>query len=579
MLSNTFSQASFLGSTSGDHNAGPTRQHPVLLEVSPISRSSSSSSRSNSSSGSGSGAKRKILPDLPTEPVSTHRIRFAIREFASLAHPRGSFVETGSHRLRGKNWRLRVYPRGHGQSRSDAVLVSWCLVIGDDNDNSDGDSDGNGNAPTVSYTNTGTNTGSNGDRDPSSSGNDDDDNDDDNDNDDDDNAAHDDDDDDDTFQFAFAVRDWAMVPSPWYELNDPTRGYRYGYGIMGHHRSRLLRTGLDADGTLVVDAELRFFSAKHRHGHGHRHKRPKQQVRSRFHVHVHNRGDDLGRQLWSNLSDTFDVAFVVEGRLFRAHSCVLAARAETLLELVEINEDEDEDEDQDITGTAARFSAPPIPIPIAGTDPDVFGALLEYAYTSDDAGARDFIDRATDPRATAWDLLVSADRWGCTSLKRLVESVLAEEEEEKEGEDGGGAGFLSPSNCCDVLLRADALSCPLLKKRALDMIASDPMAAMVQRVGGRGGGEPSPAAEHTTTTGWDRLRESPRLLSELFVHTANRSLSSSSREEREQEQKPSPDVESLGDRFSETGFGTDGIKQRMVRDWLEHEQWRSSTGR
>jgi len=417
-----------------------------------------------SSSNSVSQTAKRRAPDEPAEgsrPVATRCIRFGIRNFASLVHPRGSYAETGAVRLCGKLWHLRVYPRGHSRSRTDAVVVSWCLVVRNDPDNEQYVDHQRGNSG-------------------SGSG--------------------------DAFRYVFRVRDWAMDPSPRYDLHQHSA--RYGYGVIGHRRSLMLSRGLDSQGTLVIDLGLRFFPVEHR---GDAllaaSKRPKPNP------------EDLGSRLWSSRSESFDVSFLVDETVFRAHKCVLAARARTLLELTE-------DEDNQHRHT---------PIPIVGSDPDVFGFLLEYAYKADDAEARNLIGKASDPHAFAWSLLVAADKWGCTGLKRSVESVLAEEE------------FLLPRLCCDVLLKADAMSCTLLKERAMDKIASDPLAAT------RKLSAPTSTLQKEPT-GWDRLRESPRLLFELLAHAA-----AQRRNHRESTRSPehSSAADFLRDKLSENGFEVD----------------------
>jgi len=318
----------------------------------------------------------------------------------------------------------------------------------------------------------------------------------------------------DDFEFSFRIKDWRMPPR--------RCGFKtnLAYGFMGHSRDAILERGLDRDGTLVVDVTLTFWSADDRrssavpvgcgwHPNGRTEKR---RIR-----HL-SPGGSLGERLLR--SPTFaDLTFRVgpSEAVVRAHGCVLAVRAPPLLELALHG--------RDCGGDCGDCGDIP-PLELPGVEEDIFRAFLDYVYTSDRDRLRSFVvaGRDGDP-GTAFSLLAEADKFGATDLKRALESVLVDR-------------FLSPSNCCEMLLRADSHWCALLKEAAADVFCSDLIAA----------------AATGENRGWKMLRRSPKLLSELVVRCGRT------------KPKKSSDRGTLGDRDDDDGCGIPGHRRRRSED-------------
>ena len=273
----------------------------------------------------------------------------------------------------------------------------------------------------------------------------------------------------DDFEFSFRIRNWTMISK--------RCGFRsdVAYGFMGHSRENILRKGLKEDGSLVVDVAIKFWP-----------KSPQQSLswysnkkQKRNAVNNPcNTNSDLALQLFRS-HEFADLFFRVGKTVFQAHKCVLALRAKTLVELA-LGDETDE----------ATTPSSDHPIAIPGVEEEVFRAFLEYVYTSNEEQMRGFLGRPTEDNLwPAVSLLVVADKFGAIDLKAFVESVLANE-------------ILSPVNCCEMLLLADSHWCSILKEKALDLFCADPMASIK--------GSP----------GWTLLKNSPKLLSEILLRSA-----------------------------------------------------------
>jgi BTB/POZ domain/MATH domain len=135
-----------------------------------------------------------------------------------------------------------------------------------------------------------------------------------------------------------------------------------------------------------------------------------------------------------------DVSFTVESSEVRAHAVVLELRAFALFEIVKMRK-----------GNSS--------IDIPNMKSSTFERIIQHVY-----GALN-LDRISDELDLEGmkELLVAADRFGCTHLKLVVESKLTE-------------SFLDVSTTATLLLFADGHSCALLKEAAMNIYIKDPEA-------------------------------------------------------------------------------------------------------
>mmetsp|Transcript_13135 Transcript_13135/g.27780 ORF Transcript_13135/g.27780 Transcript_13135/m.27780 type:complete len:512 (+) Transcript_13135:269-1804(+) len=493
---------------------------PTVISSPPLF-SSSFSAPFLAATGAKTRQQQQTLPPFPaslSKPrggPQSHFLVFEIHNFAGLSHPKGSFIETraietGNHSVNSyrsdsdsesttpvTSWYLRVYPRGHGRSRSDKVLVSCFLRAGGDGDINDGN-----NAATP-------------------------------------NQGHD-------FEFSFRIKNWRMPPR--------RCGFRRDlkYGFMGHTREAILEKGLDANGTLVVGVEVRFSS---RRAQQLQLKQPQPQQTNAFYpskkrriqargriARDESRGAPLARELYRSL-EFADLAFLVGNTVFRAHRCVLAVRSRTLLELVEPDGDDVDDDDD------GNSNDKNTPVSIPGVDEAVFGAFLEYVYTSNEESLLWFLKN--NP-GSGGALLVLADKFGATDLKLRTESLLVD-------------SFLSLSNGLEMLLLADSHYCGLLKEAALEVCASDLMSA-IRNGRSSGGGDR-----------WAMVKESPKLMEELLLSCSGkiRALGLGGNElplqKRDSRFHPCRTVRALRDALEEAGLDPDGSREILVRRWNQHQ--------
>ena len=194
------------------------------------------------------------------------------------------------------------------------------------------------------------------------------------------------------------------------------------------------------DGALTVEADLRVYSKTP----------PVWSPPSRV-------TSDLLRLFESGESS--DVTFVVDEERIHAHRLVLLAQSPVLSSLCA-------DADADIE--------------ISEVSPAVFKEVLRFTYC-DELSSPDVLSTADGARA----VLTAADRFGVTRLKQLAEIELA-------------TRHLSVESAADLLLLADAHSCPQLKESATELFVSK-------------------APEVMATAGWARLSASASLLAELMA--------------------------------------------------------------
>jgi BTB/POZ domain len=151
-----------------------------------------------------------------------------------------------------------------------------------------------------------------------------------------------------------------------------------------------------------------------------------------------------------------DVTFKVGDQDFHLHRFILDSRAAALFQMIERP-------DQVIT--------------LEDVDAETFRAVIRYIYTEE--WSNDSMDLEE-----AKKLITTSNRFGCTRLKLLVESVMVDK-------------HLSVSNAADMLLLGDSHSCALLKEAAFKICQNNPGAIM-------------------ESEGGQRLAESSALLLELF---------------------------------------------------------------
>lgn len=166
--------------------------------------------------------------------------------------------------------------------------------------------------------------------------------------------------------------------------------------------------------------------------------------------------DDMLRLLDSGKGS--DVSFAVGGKVFRAHSGILAMRAPILAELADI-------------------SASETNVLIEGVDEVIFNALLRNVYAEEYPSDNLMKDKGRE-------LLDAADYFGCSSLKLFSESKLVQ----------AGA---TAETAAELIEYADRKSCAHLKETALDYFRANSAAVM-------------------RSSGWANI-ESPVLLKEIVA--------------------------------------------------------------
>ena len=136
---------------------------------------------------------------------------------------------------------------------------------------------------------------------------------------------------------------------------------------------------------------------------------------------------------WFESGGSSDVTFVVDEERMRAHRVILLARAPVLSSLCA-------DADADIE--------------ISEVSPAVFKEVLRFTYC-DELSTPEVHSTQDGARG----VLEAADRFGVTRLKQLAEIELA-------------TRHLSVEGAADLLLLADAHSCPQLKESATELFVS-----------------------------------------------------------------------------------------------------------
>jgi hypothetical protein len=222
--------------------------------------------------------------------------------------------------------------------------------------------------------------------------------------------------------------------------NSVTDVFVNGFGFAGFIKRDKIHQYLDDDGTLTIDVDIQV-ALPHKHVWY-----PKPLEQQQVLVNLHRSPENA------------DVEFSVNGKIFKAHKCVLAIQGIFLLELFEESDNEK--------------------VTISGVTAEIFETLLEYIYTVKEPEFNDM--------ATTKDILVAADKFGVIGLKLLAESTLANI-------------FLAPKTAATLLILADSHACPLLKEAAMNLYSDDPDEVVRE--------DPE----------WSRVKESSDILHELLM--------------------------------------------------------------
>ncbi|OEU17934.1 hypothetical protein FRACYDRAFT_238364 [Fragilariopsis cylindrus CCMP1102] len=223
-------------------------------------------------------------------------------------------------------------------------------------------------------------------------------------------------------------------------------------------RTDVLENYLDKDGTLVIEVDIQIAEERKNIWYPD----PLQEEPSLV-------------KLYHTHESTSDITFDVDGKEFHAHKSILSVRAETLFELTN-----DDDNGRSRDGKI---------VTIISTEADIFEQILEYVYTVKTPEIKN--------EGIAIELLVAADRFGCTDLKLYIESTIVDK-------------FLNATNAAKWLLLSDSYSCALLKEASMRLHVSDANTVMESK------------------DDWSMVVESNRLLEELFKSNSSNSSSNSS---------------------------------------------------
>lgn len=292
-----------------------------------------------------------------------------------------------------------------------------------------------------------------------------------------------------------------------YGLGDPTKVSGGGSAVIAcRDRSKVIDPNskiLDRDGTLTLTIDLDTTVNWKTEG-------PKDERKTVWHP------SPIQRQpIVANLflqSGTSDVVFEVYGHQFPAHKAILSAQAPFLYEICEEFEN----------GAT---------VPIHEVSPDTFRCVLEFVYTLLDRSCIVWKDAKTT-EAT----LVAADRLGCTGLKLLAESILVEK-------------HLNYQSCGNLLLLADAHSCPLLKEAALQ----------------------NHTCQLKNTPEWESIAKSPQLVIDLKIAFDERQQGTDHpRCHQHSTGVDALNVTTLRDRLENAGLDLDGDRETLAKRFQEY---------
>ena len=370
--------------------------------------------------------------EKPTQLSPVESMRFIIYDFLNLPQKQGEYLDTPALVAHGISWKLRIFPKESRHSGDFISCFLYCLDV----------SRAKQKNPNVSIKSIctfefGNSTGSNNATTSNSR------------------------------RSSLSTSSEASLTSYSKKFSDVTfsaKQSRLGWYDMykrPSNNSEIAANLLDQEGSLVVDVHIQIYG------------------RSTWYPKPINKHDILEKLLASPLGS--DIHFTVGNNetsqareTFHAHSCILVHRAPILYELV-----------QD-TASSNKDEGPFFDIPFIS--PSIFKILLLYIYT----GAMPDTSEINNAD-TAKDLLLSADRFGCTQLKLYVESEMT-------------AKLLNVDNAAEWLSLADSHSCPLLKEACMNLYMNNPAEVMAN------------------SEGWSKVQESLPLVTALLQFATKRSL-------------------------------------------------------
>ena len=213
----------------------------------------------------------------------------------------------------------------------------------------------------------------------------------------------------------------------------------------------------------------------------------------------------------------------------KAHKSVLFLRARELYDLV-ITEEH-----------SLPLSRNGTEIVLENIDSSAFEALVQFCYIGTIPKLN---TKGNKDENEAKNVLLVADRFGCSDLKLYTESYLVEH-------------ILVASKVARLLLLADSHSCPLLKEASMHAFIVDPKTVMESQ------GD------------WKKIQESTKLLEELLVHaTSGRSNVKYSSVVTDGDgtvnYADGLDVTSLRERLQKYQLDVDGSKETLLHRWKDH---------
>ena len=278
-------------------------------------------------------------------------------------------------------------------------------------------------------------------------------------------------------------------------------------------RRQIIEDGLNDDGTFTFEFDIEI--AK----------------RAVWYPKLNTLNNDIGTKLYRSIEATSDVTFLVglPEMKIKAHKSVLFLRARELYDLV-ITEEH-----------SLPLSRNGTEIVLENIDSSAFEALVQFCYIGTIPKLN---TKGNKDENEAKNVLLVADRFGCSDLKLYTESYLVEH-------------ILVASKVARLLLLADSHSCPLLKEASMHAFIVDPKTVMESQ------GD------------WKKIQESTKLLEELLVHaTSGRSNVKYSSVVTDGDgtvnYADGLDVTSLRERLQKYQLDVDGSKETLLHRWKDH---------